>query len=138
MTEINWHSTWWAIVNEYTTRDLTYPSDKLNAILDLGVSIYDHLPREDKCCSTRSMSHTLQQYPTTGKSHIYLAGLWWFAEMTSGLLWYVDLRSDKDWPKNYRAPSWSWASVDGVISNDSLNFERHEADTQNGGVSRRY
>jgi hypothetical protein len=42
----------------------------------------------------------------------YLAGLW-KEELESWLSWFV--RTSRPRPRSYRAPSWSWASVDGKI-----------------------
>lgn len=100
-------SIWWAIVNEYTMRDLTYPSDKLLAIRGLAVHLYD-------------------QYLRTEAETQYVMGLW-TNKMAVGLLWYVDLGSDRKRPQTYRAPSWSWASVEGIISNDSLDINQEKS-----------
>jgi hypothetical protein len=43
----------------------------------------------------------------------YLAGMW-RVELERNLLWEVDSNSRR--PKEYRAPSWSWASIDGGIN----------------------
>ena len=134
-TRDGWHSTWWAIVNDYTTRDLTKPSDKLAAISGLAVFIHDQIPlsceprprerpSEQSDIIHRGNQVLNQQYQDS--SSIYLAGLW-KVELISGLLWFVDLRSDKERPKVFRAPSWSWGSVDGVISNHSLHLDTSEA-----------
>lgn len=76
----------------YTLRDITVPSDKLVALAGLA-----------------------EQFQTVNGDQ-YLAGLWrktllfdllWKAEAIGGL----HLR-----PTAYRAPSWSWASTNGLIS----------------------
>jgi len=45
---------------------------------------------------------------------VYIAGLWKMA-FAEGLLW-SPLRYQNTRPKDYRAPSWSWASVDGRLT----------------------
>jgi hypothetical protein len=54
----------------------------------------------------------------------YLAGLW-RDELSDGLLWRVENCQQADFspstrPSVYRAPSWSWASVDARLSTDPL------------------
>lgn len=44
----------------------------------------------------------------------YLAGLW-RATLLQGVLWRRALGAYVDRPKGYRAPSWSWAAVDGRV-----------------------
>jgi hypothetical protein len=89
---------WNRIVKEYSNRELTFAIDKLPALGGLA-------HRFD-----------LANYSSTDKnrSSKYLAGLW-----RHNLI--IDLNW---WPQNgnctsapsYRAPSWSWASIDGPVS----------------------
>lgn len=104
------HGLWWAIVNEYTMRNLTKDFDKLPAIRGLAVTIYE-------------------KYLKAQTDVRYLMGLWTH-KMASGLLWYVDHGAERTRPAVFRAPTWSWASVDGVISNDSLNMDEEQADVE--------
>lgn len=82
---------WKAIVETYSECRLTYPSDKLVAISGLAV-LFQELTED-----------------------IYLAGLW-KSRLLDCLVWevrwYVERISK---PATYRAPSWSWASIDGPI-----------------------
>lgn len=87
---------WNSIIEAYTATLLTVPSDKLIALSGLAKKF---LPRMDD---------------------VYVAGMWkrW---LNVSLLWYVDNGQKVDGspssrPQYYRAPSWSWASVDGVIT----------------------
>jgi hypothetical protein len=80
---------WRSIVCDYTRRFLTYPNDKLPAIA--GVA---------------------QLYSQFFNSK-YLAGLWEFALLPE-LMW-CSTRSDITRPLARRAPSWSWASIDGEV-----------------------
>ena len=80
---------WRDIVPLYTASDLTIASDKLIAIP--GVARYLHTVIEDE----------------------YYAGLW-RSDLMTQLLWRVSKR-DGVRPDCYRAPSWSWASLDGQI-----------------------
>jgi hypothetical protein len=80
---------WKDLVEDYTQRDLTVPSDKLPALSGIA---------------TRYQKAT---------NDIYCAGLW-KAGLWKGLRWQVaDPKNDR--PSIYRAPSWSWASVFGQI-----------------------
>ncbi|KAF2827622.1 HET-domain-containing protein [Ophiobolus disseminans] len=80
---------WRLIVRDYTRRFLTYPNDKLSAIAGVA-DLYSQF------FNSR-----------------YLAGLWEQA-LLSELMWCSN-RSDISRPLAQRAPTWSWASVDGEI-----------------------
>jgi hypothetical protein len=82
---INWHD----MVNGYVTRKLSFPSDKLTALSALA-SLY----RE-----------------RTG--YTYLAGLW-EESLINDLCWGTGQNKLFPRPKEYRAPSWSWAAIDVV------------------------
>jgi hypothetical protein len=89
------HEVWRAVVEEYSNRRLTQPTDKLGAVSGLAKSFK-------------------AQYT----SAIYLAGLW-KVEFLYYLTWIVS-KSESGTHKHslndpklpYRAPSWSWASTD--------------------------
>lgn len=86
---------WWeTVVHSYTSRELTSPSDKLPALSGLA------------------------QLRKHARGGVYLAGLWQDS-LVHDLCWYHtrDYNSAKTGgvghrPAEYRAPSWSWASVD--------------------------
>ncbi|KAB8204018.1 hypothetical protein BDV34DRAFT_226761 [Aspergillus parasiticus] len=81
-------NTWFGIVSQYSSRRITVPDDRLPALATLARQFAS---------------------PQTGK---YLAGLW-YAHLPSALFWSVQGPSKR--PQLYRAPSWSWASVEGHI-----------------------
>lgn len=86
---------WHAIVSAYSARNLTYSADKLSALSGLA----------------RLVSSVLPTSPDG-----YLAGTW-KDDLIAGLLWYVkDAKLPNRDVSPYRAPSWSWASVNGEIS----------------------
>jgi hypothetical protein len=98
-------SRWWAVVvTNYSNRFLTRWEDKLQALS--GVAL-------------RYQSQALSQ----GVEVHYVAGLWGDCNsyLVTGLLWYVSRHSRGPSLEQYRAPSWSWASVDGLVRNDSLS-----------------
>ncbi|KAL9110953.1 MAG: hypothetical protein Q9227_004568 [Pyrenula ochraceoflavens] len=85
------YSDWHAMVGLFSKRDLTKPSDKFPAISGLA-------------------KHFATQLEISESS--YLAGLW-EGDLPEALLWTSQQRQNvyhKD-----RAPSWSWAAVDGEI-----------------------
>ena len=86
----SWGSFWLKAVLTYTGTSLTRPSDKLVAISGLA---------------------RLQQAFMPGE---YVAGLW-KRDLISQMCWFIPERSRHDRPTSYRAPSWSWAAVDGQI-----------------------
>ena len=87
-TTIHWGS-WRAICKHYSFRELTYPEDKLPAISGMAHRIFNNVQSE------------------------YLAGLW-RDNLMHDLFWKTETIASK--PERYRAPSWSWASLDGKIS----------------------
>lgn len=82
------YNRWRRWINLYSGTHLTRDSDKLAAVSALA-----------KC--TRAVL-----------DDVYMAGLWrsMFAHQ---LIWYGDYNISR--PKDYRAPTWSWASVDGSV-----------------------
>lgn len=80
---------WRSIVELYTTMSMTFGSDKLPALAGIAERFVDRQP-----------------------GNTYLAGLW-HDSLTEDLMWWPDgeaTRSDV-----WRAPSWSWASLDGPV-----------------------
>jgi hypothetical protein len=81
---------WWAtVVHLYTSAHLTFERDKLPALSGIARRIHSQ-----KGCQ-------------------YLAGLWREENIEAQLCWRVD--GPRDRPVTCRAPSWSWASIDGPI-----------------------
>jgi hypothetical protein len=89
---------WYNVLADYTNRNLTFPSDKLVAISGIA-NVVGCFMRDD-----------------------YFAGLW-RKSLPQSLLWSPYDEEDLPNPgytatpsTQYRAPSWSWASVDSRIS----------------------
>lgn len=87
------HDHWSAVVEAYSSTDLTFPSDKLMALSGVASEFLAHVDDE------------------------YVAGMW-RRHLEAQLCWY----RPKFQPPNvsnkrpqYRAPTWSWASIDGTI-----------------------
>ncbi|KAK7752392.1 hypothetical protein SLS62_005730 [Diatrype stigma] len=86
---------WYSIVQDYAGLDLGVPGDKLVAISAIA-------------------KEARAQFARLGApSSEYLAGIWKHS-LPEGLLW--NLRDSGRRPSSYRAPSWSWASVDGRLN----------------------
>ncbi|KDQ18294.1 hypothetical protein BOTBODRAFT_154187 [Botryobasidium botryosum FD-172 SS1] len=81
---------WQDVLADYTQRAVTKPADKLLAL-----------------------SGVTEQFHRVWRCR-YLAGLWQDT-LLEDLLWYKDFEIRLPRPGGYRAPSWSWASVDGRI-----------------------
>ena len=81
----------YSIMQDYTRRGLTMPDDKLVAVAALARRAQQVLGGD------------------------YLAGLW-RKQIQIGLLWMIDEESSAFRAPIYRAPSWSWASMDGPVS----------------------
>lgn len=98
---------WRDMVERYTKRVLTYSSDKHPALAGL-VSYFDS-----------TLGDAESKLPQ------YLAGLW-RQNLIEDLCWYShNFFNNSSRPTQiYRAPSWSWTSVDGAVCHGALgNFE---------------
>lgn len=91
---------WSQLVSRYTNATLTRESDKLIAIGGLAARFQAHFGSLDQ----------------------YLCGLW-KSQLPAQLLWKVVQLPKAHYPQDYRAPSWSWASVDGHIDTPHQNSE---------------
>ena len=88
---------WNAILARYSECDMTFMSDRLIGIAGLAKETHKALTFCESC---------------SADDVTYLAGLW-RVHIEIQLLWRVSPRdSPKPRPKEYRAPTWSWASVD--------------------------
>jgi hypothetical protein len=87
----SYYQTWREVVHAYSVRDFTVESDKLPAIAGLA------------CVFAQA----------TGDE--YLAGLW-RGQLLRELLWSTKPSLQLLRPKERRAPSWSWASIDNDVT----------------------
>jgi hypothetical protein len=85
---------WWRYIERYSELALTNESHRLPAISGIAKIVQD------------------------STSGTYLAGLW-SGHLPINLGWRRDVMTQKT-PSEWRAPSWSWASVEGKVSFDSL------------------
>ncbi|KAL7929142.1 heterokaryon incompatibility protein domain-containing protein [Trichoderma chlorosporum] len=103
MTRSDIHRRWLAVCVQYSRRKLTKMSDKLPAMAGLATKFQEFLP-DDK----------------------YVAGLW-MQDLLRGLLWAYHhqwsptegrqrkAKMESIW-RRLRAPTWSWASIDGAVT----------------------
>lgn len=91
---------WDSVVRLYSPRQATLHSDKLVALSAVA----------------RTYS---EENPGYGA---YLAGIW-ERSLPLGLMWWVLTEDIRPRPLEYRAPSWSWASVDGAVQGILQNLE---------------
>ena len=103
--DVSYRETWTSIVNGYSVTGLTKEEDKLVAISGIA----------------KRMQSLLDD--------VYLAGLW-RKDLPFQLLWSVDDISDTaatrvraKRPRRYRAPSWSWASLDGPVDAQGARYD---------------
>ncbi|KFY47029.1 hypothetical protein V494_00204 [Pseudogymnoascus sp. VKM F-4513 (FW-928)] len=87
------YSTWYSILEQYSRRNLTVASDKFPALSGVAA----------------------QFAQLTGDQ--YIAGLW-ERDLKVGLLWRCEEPKHSRRPQDFRAPTWSWAALDGEISLD--------------------
>ncbi|KAF3038309.1 hypothetical protein E8E12_005365 [Didymella heteroderae] len=103
------HAPWYNMIREYTTRAISFSTDKLPAVSALALRVAQETGDE------------------------YRAGLW-KSDLLRGLLWYRVVRynfrareSAAPWdpnqqrPRSFIAPTWSWASYLGAV--DFLGIE---------------
>ncbi|KAL9052146.1 MAG: hypothetical protein Q9206_004429 [Seirophora lacunosa] len=98
----NRYERWYRLVSTYSQRELSYESDILPALGGLAQAFQKVYTDQDK----------------------YVAGLWQ-ADLFRGLLWMTRDSSLAVRPLEYRAPSWSWASVKGELDWPSRTIARH-------------
>ena len=81
---------WSSVVERYTRANLTFESDRLVAISGIARVI------------------------AKARGYTYISGMWevWLEHQ---LLWHVKNSAKSHRPKSYRAPSWSWASLEASI-----------------------
>ncbi len=79
---------WYKVVAQYTKLSMSHESDMLPAISAIAGRIRQ------------------------ATEYTYLAGLW-MEDLHQGLLWYAD--GPRSAPRIWRAPSWSWAQLNGPI-----------------------
>ena len=95
---------WCSIVEEYSGRKLGKAEDKLTAIAAIAATYH----------RTEKWGEFWGEIWSK-----YMAGLW-RDDLPEGLDWYVEpdaaCNNLHPRPKDYRAPTWSWASVDGRVA----------------------
>ncbi|KAI1081864.1 HET-domain-containing protein [Whalleya microplaca] len=104
-----WEHVWKYVVEEFMLRSLSVESDKLLAIAALASKMKDLAVQQKS-----SVTYLVGLFINTN-SDLSWAG---------NLLWYVDAKQSCR-PCAYRAPSWSWASLDGPYS----SFDDHRLST---------
>ncbi|KAF5257806.1 hypothetical protein FOXYS1_11655 [Fusarium oxysporum] len=90
---------WNDFISRYTKAQLTFRSDTLVALQGIVERIVEARRGSNK--STRELE--------------YVAGLWRDTNFQQSLLWRPKAGSSPNRPDCYRAPSWSWASLDGEV-----------------------
>jgi Heterokaryon incompatibility protein (HET) len=105
---------WYELMEDYMSRLLTKDADKLPALSGLAQSFHTRLP-----------------------SSQYLAGLW-TGHLPHALLWRMGPRhtwSNARRSMSYRAPSWSFLSLDGTMSYESQRFDNSGGSRPEEGTS---
>jgi hypothetical protein len=93
---------WWQLVAAYTQRDITQLSDRFPALSGVTAELQNRTG--DKC------------YAGLWKSH-FLQGLHWNLQSDhSGRPWKTPIK-----PESWRAPSWSFLAVEGIIDYTGSN-----------------
>ncbi|KAF4467700.1 HET-domain-containing [Fusarium albosuccineum] len=102
-SDVDMLNTWLDIVEAFTFRDLTNPTDRLPAIAGIA----------------KMMAERFEQKASLAQAK-YLSGIW-MAEIESQLAWFVKPPAMRFKPlaresfRQSRVPTWSWASVTGSI-----------------------
>ncbi|KAI8944082.1 heterokaryon incompatibility protein-domain-containing protein [Xylaria longipes] len=108
MTEEDLLYSWCEIVQAYTRTSLTKPSDKLIALAGVAQLMS---PLDDSTHGTSSKMYLAGLF----KQHLLLMLEWHSGSSLFSLSEPAGVR-----PSQYRAPSWSWASIDGRVFYDYL------------------
>lgn len=103
---------WRDIVRNYSAANLTYGSDRLPALSGVAA----------------------RQHEATGDQ--YLAGLW-STSLIYHLVWRVEDGQHKPRPE-WRAPTWSWASVDGSSFYQTAHIGWSQLDNREAFIDREY
>lgn len=105
-TNLDWklicHDFWCIVVETYCRRNLSWMRDKLPALSGVAREFFEIMD-ESRPRTTTDM------LPLR-----YLAGLWEH-ELHRGLLWKKGVGEQDVDPVEYRAPSWSWASIESDV-----------------------
>ncbi|USP72888.1 HET-domain-containing protein [Curvularia clavata] len=100
----DWSPFWWRIVREYTASNLTFNSDKWNAIAALA-------KQAEKVINKSSTPNRL------------FFGLWG-RNLTEELMWKIRKPGKRIDPAEFKAPTWSWLSVDAAVVGQRFDFEK--------------
>ncbi|KAH7142036.1 heterokaryon incompatibility protein-domain-containing protein [Dactylonectria macrodidyma] len=114
LTKARMHDKWAWVVEKYTNRQLTNAGDLFAALEGIAMVFAEKDMLGKYCC-----------------------GLW-EDELLRHLLWYSSRPEDGSWglphrrPEQYRAPTWSWASIHGPVENPAIQiyFEYSSAGIQ--------
>lgn len=98
-----WDTTWWTFILDYTNSQLTRSSDRLVALQGLASKVEI----------------------ATGRQ--YCAGLWIDPSLPRSLIWRTT-STNYPRPKENRAPTWSWASIDGPVHFDTSHSDTYAAE----------
>ncbi|PMD32320.1 HET-domain-containing protein [Hyaloscypha variabilis F] len=107
-------NSWNDIIERYTKRKLSCPGDKLIALSAVAQS-YGSIHSD---AISKHYEILVQEQNSTFKELLtpYFAGIWRY-EMPFALCWWRPWDGNSEFrPLLQRAPSWSWASVDGPIA----------------------
>lgn len=92
---VRWTNSWWKLVLEYSSCNLTFTSDKWPAIEGLAAEVETH--------SKKSLVHGL-----------------WGHNLADELLWCIS--KPQKTRLSIGAPSWSWLSIDGKVHRRRYNY----------------
>jgi hypothetical protein len=93
---------WPEIIYRYTSAKLTYGKDKLVALSGIARATKDEIARSND---------------------YYVAGMW-RGNLEMQLWWTPAMGLLSSRPRPNRAPTWSWASIDGPVIYPSMRFEK--------------
>lgn len=95
---------WHSIIEEYSELNLTKSRDKLPALSGIA----------EQMCTIREGRHIRNPRVHHVSVRKYLSGLW-SDNIVSDLLWYRKDYGLSSLPERWRAPTWSWAALDGPV-----------------------
>jgi len=109
---------WTSVVGEYSRRHLTKSTDKLVALSGLAQSVS---PVTEKNAEPNGPHTTYKYLAGIWRDHIPMQLLWY---VHSGSLGATEVPAVHTQPLHYRAPTWSWASIDGSVEYNHFDLNK--------------
>ena len=113
-----WDGGWLALIEEYSLRNMTNPEDKLPALSGIAQAIHEATNDEYLAGLWRNQIFEDLCWRTYHRNEVNIQRPGGFTFLTG------EVERTPERPPGYRAPSWSWASLDAAIIHTPLDYTR--------------